>query len=68
MYQFRVDVKQGVRIKAELLLPGCKQVAHKYVGFGYQLAHQLGTLRFVQGHGNRLLAAVVDIELKVIAL
>ena len=68
MYQFGVHVKQGIGVKAELLLPGGEQIAHKNVGLSYQLAHQFGTLRFIQGHGNRLLAAVVDIELKIVAL
>ena len=54
-------------IQPEAALAFGKQVAQKDVRFPDEAVHHLCSLAVVQVHGNGALAAVVDIELEVVA-
>ena len=45
-----------------------QQIAHEYLSLPKQLVHQFDPGVGVQRHGNGLFAAIIDVELKVIAL
>ena len=68
MNEFGVCLEQTVGIQTKLLLSLSQQITHENVGFLRQLTDQLGSLRLIESNSNRLLAAIVDIELEVIVL
>ena len=66
--EFGVCLEQTVGIQTKFLLSFGQQITHEDVGLLRQLTDQLGTFGLIQGDSDRLLAAIVDIELKVVVL
>ncbi len=65
MHDARVEGQHAVGIEAESFLSVNQQVAHEDVGARDEAMHHRLALIGVQVHGNRSLAAVVDVELTV---
>jgi len=62
----RIYVRARVEVETEALLPVRKQIAHEYLGLLHEPMHQNRALGGIQGHSNRQLAPVVDIEAEVV--